>query len=447
MITRNFRNMMSTTLIILMLFLNFAPLINFSSTPKAKAADDSAKLVPLLAICPTIDKNGYTIAFSNDGKTVKVTKGSDNKTYNFREVVKFQRTITITTPATMSSPATTTTTTSDAYDRFNFENSATSESLSIFTGLQGTYVDLSISFIKLYGSGSFSSAFNTAFPGDPSTDSGNNIIGVCTNAGAYNGSFDSKIDFHGENAPTIEIGAKGTERPKTIFKLTYSFNKGDSAIDEDIYMFSYLKNEDGTTDIKYKNYYIKLLNTNRQSWIDQCGDITNYQTCTDNNTQVVRLNADSVTLFWNHVYNNKPAAGASTTCGTVTTFSSANSDPTLDKDLSTYTGTENPPLQCQNGTDAGWLAKWGAKPIAVSFPNPTGATGADCGYALTVGDAIKVAMCNLTMMVREWAFSLMCFAQDKLLLVISDAPITGATGCDANPVLLEHKQKSMDNFN
>lgn len=63
----------------------------------------------------------------------------------------------------------------------------------------------------------------------------------------------------------------------------------------------------------------------------------------------------------------------------------------------------------------------------------------ECGNATSIGDAILVGMCNITVMIREWALGLMCFAQDKLVESLTGSPMNSTKGCGSNTVLKKYQ--------
>ncbi|MFA6493138.1 MAG: hypothetical protein WCV58_03310 [Patescibacteria group bacterium] len=237
-------------------------------------------------------------------------------------------------------------------------------------------------------------AFNEKAGGDHLSSNFDVTCLFSTDFGA--GDFPSKIQFHGDSAPTIRIGPKDEiGRPATIFTLKYVLHKKGIALNDDLFLFQYSKNEDGTIKNKYANIFIKLFNVGGNAFITQCGDGGNYKTCREGASSNVVLNPDSLQLFWNHVYNSK-STGNSSVCGTVTTYQSSDpSDPKKDKNLAAW--TSKPDIQCINGDANGWLAKWGVTFNEVSFTNPAG-EGDDSACGITgwsFTSLIGRALCSL----------------------------------------------------
>lgn len=58
--------------------------------------------------------------------------------------------------------------------------------------------------------------------------------------------------------------------------------------------------------------------------------------------------------------------------------------------------------------------------------DPGASAGGACGSATSVGEAILVGFCNVTVMAKEWAMSLFCFAQNKLEEVLGQQDVTSS---------------------
>lgn len=206
----------------------------------------------------------------------------------------------------------------------------------------------------------------------------------CMHSYVYgNGTYNTEISFRGGEPPVIRIGAHDS-RPVTVFQLKAVLHKHGIAPNDNLFIFSYLKNDDGSVDPQYQKFIIKLFGVGGNAFLAECGDINNYQSCRDYESKVVNLS--NLQLFWNHVYNSKADPSDSTTCGEVTTYVSYDSsNPENDKKLGNWTTT--PALICLNRSETGWLAKWGIAVNNVSLTDPSGEDNQwaiDCGIATNI---------------------------------------------------------------
>lgn len=197
---------------------------------------------------------------------------------------------------------------------------------------------------------------------------------TCSNDELFgNGTFSAKIQFNGDEPPTVRINGNNTlSRPATIFRLEKAFNKSGAATDDVMFYFVYVKNEGGKPDEPFSHFIIKSLGSTGETFLSECGDVANYHSCNDFDKKK-KVDISNIQEFWNHVYNS-PGSGDKE-CGTVTTYQSSNPD----KNLASWTKIPN--IDCLNVDSNGWLAKWGVKINEVSLLDPTGEEDSTCGVS------------------------------------------------------------------
>lgn len=271
----------------------------------------------------------------------------------------------------------------------------------------------------------------------------------------YPAPVDSEIKFNGDNAPTIEIPKDATDpegRPKVLFKLTKAILQGapnncnsydthwdtiDNSIitrDQVYFYFTYVKSTmaDGTEETEDPSKYGTIrIDTggNSKLVIPGAGSVTD----TVLDAVTININKDSIWKLYNHAFNGR--VSGSTSCGAITTPPAIGS--TYNADSAPFTkclnvnGTKG---YCPDKKPMGWLGKWGVTGQASSVIDPSGGTAPGeqdaCGSAgMSITKAILVGLCSLTVMFRDWAMNFICFAQNKLELVLGQAG-AASSKCD-----------------
>jgi hypothetical protein len=67
----------------------------------------------------------------------------------------------------------------------------------------------------------------------------------------------------------------------------------------------------------------------------------------------------------------------------------------------------------------------------------------ECGSSTNVGGNILIAFCSLTNMFKNWAMSLLCFAQDQLVNVLGQQNIKGATSSSCSQYQMDDSAKQI----